>query len=51
MREIATIFGGIGLLIFAYLMVTNGPGVTSIIGQVSTSGTSLIGALQGRGQG
>jgi hypothetical protein len=48
MREVSSIFGGIGLLIFAYLCVANYSGVTQIAGQIGTTGVSLITALQGR---
>lgn len=49
MREISSIMGGIGLLIFGFLVLNNYTGATSILTGVSSSGVNLITALQGRG--
>lgn len=47
MREIGTLAGGCGLLIFAYLVLSNSSASTSIVSGVSSSAVNLIGALQG----
>jgi hypothetical protein len=48
MREIGTIIGGMGTLIFVYLILSNYGASTSIISGVSGSAVNLIGALQGK---
>jgi hypothetical protein len=48
MREIATVLGGIGLLIFAYLLFT-APNVSSVFGAASSLLTNTITVLQGGG--
>ncbi len=48
MREVGTIIGGIGLLIFAYLAFSNSNAVTSIADSFAKDGTGLISTLQGR---
>lgn len=49
MREIATVLGGIGLLIFAYLMLTNYNAIGPVLGAATGSLTDTIMTLQGRG--
>jgi hypothetical protein len=49
MREIATFFGGVGLLIFAYLLLANYVAVPSIFGSISNLFVSGVSVLQGRG--
>lgn len=49
MRELATALGGIGLLIFAYLLLKNATGATSVLTGLSTAMTSTIKTLQGNG--
>lgn len=51
MREIATIFGGIGLLIFAYLLINNAGNTKTVISSASSALTSTISVLQGNGGG
>lgn len=51
MREIATVLGGIGLLIFAYLCFTQSGGFSTVVGSVSSLLTGTIGTLQGGGGG
>lgn len=46
MREIASFLGGIGLLVFAGLVLTNYQAATSIVSGVSSSGVNIITALQ-----
>jgi len=46
-REIGTIVGGMGVLIFAYLVLSNATASTNIVTGVSSSAVNLIGALQG----
>jgi hypothetical protein len=48
-REIGSILGGIGLLIFAYLILANATAAGNVANSISSSGASLITALQGRG--
>lgn len=48
MREFGTVLGGIGMLIFTYLVVTNYQGATALADGVATSGGTLIKTLQGR---
>jgi hypothetical protein len=48
MREIGTIIGGMGLLIFAYLVFQNASAANTIISGTSSSAVNLIGALQGK---
>jgi len=47
MREIATVLGGIGLLIFVYLLVKNASGAGKVIGSASGALTNTISVLQG----
>jgi hypothetical protein len=49
MREISSILGGIGLLIFGYLVISNASAANTIVSGVSSSGVNLITALQGKG--
>lgn len=51
MKEMGTIVGGIGLLIFAYLALTHATGVVSIAEGISKSSTGLISTLQGNSAG
>jgi hypothetical protein len=48
MREIGSIIGGMGLLIFAYLLLANSSGAAAVASGISSSGATLITALQGR---
>ncbi len=48
MREIATFLGGIGLLIFAYLLLTNGQSTSTVLGSLSKGMNDTIMTLQGR---
>lgn len=47
MREIATVLGGIGLLIFAYLIVTNYAAIGPVLGAATGALTDTIMTLQG----
>ncbi len=47
MREIATVLGGIGLLIFAYLIVTNYNAIGPVLGAATGALTDTIMTLQG----
>lgn len=47
MREIATVLGGIGLLIFAYLLLTNYQAIGPVLGAATGSLTDTIMTLQG----
>jgi hypothetical protein len=49
MREIATFFGGVGLLIFAYLLLSNAGSAGTIFSSVGNLFTSGVSTLQGRG--
>jgi hypothetical protein len=51
MREVGTILGGMGLLIFAYLVFSNSGAANTIITGTSSSAVNIIGALQGKGSG
>jgi hypothetical protein len=48
-REIGTILGGVGLLIFVYLVVTQYTGFASVVGAISSFFSSSVSVLQGRG--
>lgn len=45
---ILTALGGIGILIFAYLLFSNGPNATSILNSGFSGTSSLVKVLQGR---
>lgn len=47
MREVATVLGGIGLLIFGCLILTHADSATAVVGQASSSLTDTISTLQG----
>jgi hypothetical protein len=47
MRELGTIFGGIGMLIFVYLLAKNASGVSTVAEGLAQASTSLISTLQG----
>lgn len=48
MRELATFLGGIGLLIFAYLLIANAGNSSTVINSLSKSMNDTITTLQGR---
>ena len=48
MREVGTLIGGAGLLIFAYLVIANAGPAGTIVTSVSGAAVNLIGALQGK---
>lgn len=48
MPNLDKIVGGIGLLIFAYLLFSNSSGAQQIFGSLGSTGVSFIKALQGR---
>lgn len=43
-----TVVGGIGILIFAYLLFSHGSAATSVLNSGFSGSSSLIKALQGR---
>jgi hypothetical protein len=45
---VLTVVGGIGILIFAYLLFSNGKNATSLLNAGGSNTTSLVKALQGR---
>lgn len=45
------VLGGIGMLIFVYLLVRYGKEATAIINALSSAATGTIGALQGNARG
>lgn len=49
MREIATALGGVGLLIFVYLVVTNASGFGTVLSSITGLFTSSVSVLQGQG--
>ena len=48
MAHLSNWISGIGILIFVYLIISNGEQTTSIIKALGTTGVSGIKALQGR---
>ncbi len=48
MRELATFLGGIGLLIFAYLMLANAGSASTVLSSLSKGMNDTITTLQGR---
>lgn len=46
--KIVAVLGGIGLLIFVYLLVSNGDAVVKIANSVLSNGNTLTKTLQGR---
>jgi len=51
MRELATFLGGIGLLIFAYLVFTHGTQVVTVAEGLASAGATTISVLQGNASG
>jgi hypothetical protein len=47
MRELASVLGGIGLLIFAYLAFTKASGVSQVSEGLAKSAVDVISVLQG----
>lgn len=47
MRELASIIGGIGLLIFAYLLIAHAPATVQIAQGFTAAGVNTISVLQG----
>lgn len=45
---ILTVVGGMGILIFAYLLFSNGSAATSVLNSGFSGTTSLVKVLQGR---
>lgn len=48
MNHVSEWMGGIGMLIFVYLVLSNGDESVNIIKALASSGTSAIKTLQGR---
>lgn len=49
LREVATVLGGMGLLIFAYLCFTQAQGFGQVVSSISSLFTNTISVLQGQG--
>lgn len=45
---VLTVVGGMGILIFAFLLFSNGPAATSVLNSGFSGTSSLVKALQGR---
>ena len=43
-----TVVGGIGILIFAYLLFSNGPAASTVLNSGFSGTSTLVKALQGR---
>ena len=46
--DVGTIMAGIGMLIFAFLVLNNWQGANALLGTTATGGGSIIKTLQGR---
>lgn len=51
MKTVNQVLGGIGLLIFVYLLVTHGEKAAQIVNALASAGIGTIGALQGNAPG
>lgn len=49
--DIKMVLGGVGVLIFAYLVIANAPNFAKVTDSVAGDSASVIGVLQGRGGG
>lgn len=49
--DVKMVLGGVGVLIFAYLVIANAPNFAKVTDSIAGSSASVIGTLQGRGSG